>query len=90
MITTIDKAGRVVVPKKIRDAMGLKPGTPIDIVYEDGRVVIEYAMPEVQVDRSGSIPVLRRLGGSELPPLTDEIVRETLEAVRDEGLQHYL
>lgn len=41
MRTTIDKAGRVVVPKKIRDAMGLTAGTPIDIIYEDGRIVIE-------------------------------------------------
>ncbi len=31
METTIDAAGRIVVPKPLRDALGLAPGTTLDI-----------------------------------------------------------
>ncbi len=35
MSTTIDKAGRVVIPAEIRARAGLRPGTEIDIVLDD-------------------------------------------------------
>lgn len=31
MQTTIDKAGRIVVPKALRDRLGLEPGTTVDV-----------------------------------------------------------
>lgn len=31
METTIDSAGRIVVPKPLRDALGLTPGSTVDI-----------------------------------------------------------
>ncbi len=31
METTIDAAGRIVVPKPLRDALGLLPGTKLDV-----------------------------------------------------------
>ncbi|HEV7720876.1 MAG TPA: AbrB/MazE/SpoVT family DNA-binding domain-containing protein [Iamia sp.] len=31
MQTTIDKAGRIVVPKALRDRLGLEPGAAVDI-----------------------------------------------------------
>lgn len=45
---TIDEAGRVVIPKAIREAAGLKPGTPLMIEYRNGRVEIERKSPEVR------------------------------------------
>lgn len=37
MKTTIDKAGRIVVPKALREAVGLTPGSTVDISeYGDG------------------------------------------------------
>ena len=37
MKTTIDSAGRIVVPKPLRDAVGLTPGSTVDIaVYGAG------------------------------------------------------
>ena len=40
-IAEIDKAGRVVVPKKMRDALHLVPGTRLTIRTQGGMVVLE-------------------------------------------------
>ena len=45
MKSTIDRAGRVVIPKAIREAAGLKPGSALTIAYRDGQVVIEPKSP---------------------------------------------
>lgn len=38
MKTTIDKAGRVVIPAAIRERAGFTPGSDIEIVEDDGGV----------------------------------------------------
>jgi AbrB family looped-hinge helix DNA binding protein len=38
MITTIDAAGRVVVPKSMRERLGLGPGVLIELRERDGRL----------------------------------------------------
>ena len=43
MRITIDGAGRLVVPKAIRDAMGLREGRAIEMVFTDGRIEIVAA-----------------------------------------------
>jgi|688.fasta_scaffold2264600_2 AbrB family looped-hinge helix DNA binding protein len=40
------RLGRVVIPEQIRDALGLKPGTPVIIYIEKGKVIIEKYTPE--------------------------------------------
>ena len=41
MITTIDKVGRLVVPKALRDAAHLHPGTRVRFRVEAGRVELD-------------------------------------------------
>jgi antitoxin PrlF len=44
MPTTLSVKGQVTIPKQIRDALGLKPGMPVDFaVNSDGEVVIHRA-----------------------------------------------
>ncbi|MBM3221230.1 MAG: AbrB/MazE/SpoVT family DNA-binding domain-containing protein [Candidatus Rokubacteria bacterium] len=38
MKTTIDKAGRVVIPASVRAKVGLRPGTEVDVLVEDGTI----------------------------------------------------
>lgn len=90
MIATIDKAGRLVIPKPVRDAMGLKPGVPLDITYADGKIAIEYAPVEWEVVMENGFPVLRNKRGDDLPALTDETVRETRDAIYAERDARYL
>jgi AbrB family looped-hinge helix DNA binding protein len=54
MRTTIDKAGRVVVPKVLRDRIGLASGTEIEIEERDGELRIRPVGPQVvAVERDG-------------------------------------
>jgi AbrB family looped-hinge helix DNA binding protein len=53
MKTTIDQAGRVVIPAEIRREALLEPGTEIRIVYEGGVVRIERDVSPPRVEREG-------------------------------------
>lgn len=80
MKTTIDSGGRVVIPKALRDRIGLTAGEELELRERDGRIEIEpaaTAMSLVQGKRA-----LAAVPEAELPPLTDEIVRATLERTR--------
>lgn len=80
MTSTIDGAGRVVIPKSVREAMGLTPGTPIDIRFADGRIEIEFAPLEVDIVREGRFPTV--VPREPVPPMSDDDLRDALEAVR--------
>lgn len=88
MKTTIDSAGRVVIPKAIRDSVGLAGGSEVEITEVDGRVEIEPVATNYRIVMKGGIPVA--IADRPLPPLTDEIVRDTIEKVRDERIQHLI
>ncbi|WP_322749754.1 MULTISPECIES: AbrB/MazE/SpoVT family DNA-binding domain-containing protein [unclassified Frankia] len=54
MITTIDVAGRLVVPKALRERMGLKPGTQIEVEERNGELTLRPVGPRaVAVERDG-------------------------------------
>ncbi len=80
MKTTIDTAGRVVIPKAVRVRLGLTAGEPLDLRERDGYLEIEPAPTAMRlVKRKGgvvAVPLKR------LPTLSDEVVRETLERSR--------
>jgi AbrB family looped-hinge helix DNA binding protein len=57
MRTTIDGAGRVVVPKALRQAVGLQAGAEIEIRASDGRIEMEPAPLEVRLERKGDLLV---------------------------------
>jgi len=40
MTVTIDSAGRIVVPKAVRDNLGLKPGTELTLTEADDRITL--------------------------------------------------
>jgi len=88
MRTTIDKGGRIVVPKPIRDAMGLTPGGKVDIVFTDGRIEIESAPADLEIVMEDGFPVLHAT--EDLPAPDPDIVRDTVERVRSERDAHHV
>jgi AbrB family looped-hinge helix DNA binding protein len=54
MKTTIDRSGRVVIPKEIRQRAGLTPGTELDIRLDNDVVEISQPSPQGRViERDG-------------------------------------
>ena len=80
MKTTIDAAGRIVVPKSLRQALGLKAGQSVEIRAGDGRLEIEIAPTPMRLKKRGKGVVA--VPDARLPALTAEQVRDTLERVR--------
>jgi AbrB family looped-hinge helix DNA binding protein len=80
MKATIDAAGRIVVPKALRQMLGLRPGQALEIRAGDGRLEIEIAPTPMRLQKRGrsvvAVPNVR------LPPLTAQQVRDTLERTR--------
>jgi AbrB family looped-hinge helix DNA binding protein len=56
METSIDSAGRIVVPKPLRDALGLTPGSRVDISrYGAGLQLLPAGRTARLVDESGAL-----------------------------------
>ena len=81
MRTTIDGAGRIVIPKRIRDEVGLTAGAEVEVELRDGRVEIEPGYTEACVVYRDGHPVIET--DVPMPPITTEDVRDLLERVRD-------
>lgn len=80
MHTTIDGAGRVVVPKPLRDALGLVAGTSIEIEERDGHLVLRVPDGGGHWEERDGRRVLVAPEGT--PPLTVEMVRAMVERER--------
>ena len=80
MKSTIDAAGRIVVPKALRQALGLRAGQSLEIRAGDGRLEIEIAPTPVKLKKRGKGVVA--VADVEMPKLSAEQVRETLESIR--------
>ncbi|HEV2973429.1 MAG TPA: AbrB/MazE/SpoVT family DNA-binding domain-containing protein [Solirubrobacteraceae bacterium] len=80
MRVAIDGVGRVVIPKPMRDVLGIDGPTELELTERDG--ALELTVPYIKAhleDRDGWTVIVP---DESVPPLTNEIVRETLERVR--------
>ena len=83
MTITIDRAGRVVIPKEIRDAAGIEPGMPLVVTVAEGRIEIAPRRRPVRIVKRGRLQVAMSVEEGE--PLTREAVRRTQERGRAGG-----
>lgn len=78
--TSIGTAGRLVLPKALRDAAGLTDGMPVDLRFREGRIEIVPAPLEVRVVRRGRLHVLE--ASEDVPTLSRDEVDVTLDSLR--------
>ena len=82
MKTTIDSAGRLVIPKEIRQQAGIQPGTPLEIRLREGCIEIEPAAAKIRLERRGRLIVA--VPQEPVPQLTADIVEKTRHKLRRE------
>lgn len=59
MTTTMDAAGRLVIPREIRREASLEPGVPLEVRWRDGVIEIEPQPLAVTLERRGRLLVAR-------------------------------
>ncbi|HJR76445.1 MAG TPA: AbrB/MazE/SpoVT family DNA-binding domain-containing protein [Nitrospiraceae bacterium] len=82
MKTTIDNAGRLVIPKDIRRESGIKPGMPLEIRWEKGSIAITPAPLTVKLERKGRLLVA--VPTKDISRLTSDTVERTRSTLRKE------
>jgi AbrB family looped-hinge helix DNA binding protein len=80
MVTTLtlDKTGRLVLPKPVREELQLRPGDSLELESSEERIVLRPARGNARMRKKQGIWVLH--GGA---PLSASVVRETIHRVRE-------
>jgi AbrB family looped-hinge helix DNA binding protein len=68
MKTTVSEKGQITIPKRLRDRLGLRPGTVLDFEEEGGRIVGRKMLPPDRLDEL--------IGIVDLPDGTDAFIRD--------------
>ena len=66
MTVTIDKAGRIVVPKNLRDRMNLVAGTPLEIALSSTGITLRKIAAQPSLIRKAGILVHNAASRSDL------------------------
>ena len=75
---TIDKAGRVIIPKTLRDQLHLEAGDTLELESEGDRMTLRPVRTGSALRKEQGVWVFRR-GGT---PITTEATAQVLETVR--------
>lgn len=79
MHVTIDKAGRIVVPKAMREELGLTPEQPLEIEVVDDHIEISNPAGSARLVEGPYGPVIATTGRT----ITSDEIRRILEATRE-------
>lgn len=71
MRTTIDKAGRVVIPAAVRDRAGFRPGTTLEIFTDEVGIRLERVAPGPRLVKVGRRLVARPTAQADTRPDID-------------------
>jgi len=81
MVTTLklDRAGRLVLPKPVRDELQLEPGDSLELESFEDRVTLRPVRGSGQMHKKRGVWVF-----DSGKPLSAEVVKETVRRVREE------
>lgn len=71
MRTTIDKAGRVVIPASVRERLGLEAGTALEVTVDELGIRLDRVAPGPHLVRVGRRLVARPTAGPDERPTVD-------------------
>lgn len=83
IIVTIDRVGRLVIPKEIRDAAGIEPGMSLEITCREGRIEIAPRRRPVRIEKKGRLQIAVSVDAAE--PLTRAAVNDAQRRSRGRG-----
>lgn len=84
MQITIDSAGRIVIPKALREEAHLRAGSKLEISLRGGAIILEPAPLEVELEESQGIFIASPKANPGV--LRAALVDRTLDAVRGRSL----
>lgn len=80
MKSTIDSAGRVIIPSEIRRLASLTGRRDVEVTWEDGRVVVEARPLEVKIVKRGRFLVGEP--AERVPRMSQELVGAEIDRQR--------
>ena len=80
---TLDRAGRVVLPKPVRDELHLGPGDALELESSESEIVLRPVRTTMPLRKKHGVWVLRT--GK---PLGTSVIDETIRKVREERDRH--
>jgi AbrB family looped-hinge helix DNA binding protein len=81
MRVAIDGVGRIVIPKPMREELGIMGPTELELTSVDGRLELEVPYANAHIEERDGMSVI--VIDPPPPPLGAEKVREVLERVRE-------
>jgi AbrB family looped-hinge helix DNA binding protein len=76
---TVDKAGRIVLPKPVRDELQLQAGDSLELEISGQEIKLRPVRPKIRLRREDGLWVYT-VG----EPLSDSVVEQTIEDIRRE------
>ncbi len=80
MRVAIDGVGRVVIPKPMREALGIDGPTELELTEVNGSLELTVPYIKAHLETRNGFTVI--VPDEPVPPMTTELVREVLERVR--------
>lgn len=80
MRVAIDGVGRVVIPKPMREALGIDGPTELELTEVDGRLELTVPYVKAHLEVRDGFTVI--VPDEPVPPMTTEMVRDAIERSR--------
>lgn len=80
MQVTVDRVGRIVIPKRLRDALGIGPDSQLEVIADGAGLRLEPVQPaDRPIEERDGLPILGPVAGT---VLTDDDVRNLRDELR--------